>query len=144
MEPEFPGNWLTLLFCVTGIFIAFQLARAEWRRHQAPRLGEKIFATTPRLLRRLAGSLLLGLLMALLLLGTSALDFGGDPLPFLLYWGVFAVLLIVLFAIGAADWLDTKRLLHLQRGEILKQMARQAPGGEAAEGRPRAPPSEGS
>ncbi len=116
----------TALVCATGLFVAVQLARVEWRVFTAPRTDEVPFSNFARLARRWFGALLIVLLMVMLLLGVHAFDFRGRYGFFLGYWGAFLFLALALACVAIVDLLDTRRIFHLTRSQALREASERA------------------
>ena len=122
---------LTAVCCATGIYLAVALVRAEARRLREPTEAEKPYASNERFLRRLVGSLIIGAQMVMILFGVYAIDFSGRPVLAILYWGSFCALMLIMMFIGVVDWLDTRRIAHMEHSRALKRLIEEARRAEA-------------
>lgn len=117
---------LTALFCAGGVYLAVALARAELRRYRAPTDAERPYASRARLAKRLTGAALIAIIMAMMALGTYAIDFTGRPPLAVGYWGTFVGLVAALALIGISDLVDTRRIAYLERCRALMHLLDEA------------------
>ena len=102
------GILSSLLLLVAAILFIRELRFYQQRNEYE----SQIFVyTRKRFIRRSIGLASLALLGIMLYLGLHIIDFIGHHTLFLIFWGVFVVLIIIIFIIPALDFRETYRYI---------------------------------
>ena len=137
MEAILLSSLVSLALLLAAAFFAL----SEFRTRRDPGVDEA-FHTPHRFRRRIGGTLLLALIAVMFFWGVNRLE--AAPLPFLLFWGAWLLLLFLLTLLAFYDMEETKAYFAAKRKAILSELMaglstpsgerKERPGMEAADG----------